>query len=427
MRRTLVLFGAFLLTGQGLLAQVAQPMPVVKMPAALERASVISPQPTELAEKLVTFDPNKVELAWLSQGWQLRVQDELLKDFGRREKDARDALRLIRELRLNQRGTVGYPNVVMEYWLSNGAPPQALSTGHRTLSINPERLRVERTNAQWCLRDDNQVLFNFGFQAEDARLALNVIRRYGFSQVTMLNPTAPSMMVFLANHRDQLQAGLPRLERKSPLRDPSRPRDEDAKKTTAPKTLMDPSESLNAIVRPTVQPLQSGPGWQTKTRTGPPPLNDNVQRIPFDWRTVQVRKDRGEWVIGAGSQILGRFGNNEREAKHAVDAVRYYRLTEQMQVGRDDQPFAFYLANGQAPQGLMLGLQAQPFAPDHLKVQQVGQRWSLTVGDQVIVPVSTRQEDAQKLLGEIRRLRFDRVARIGTPSEEGMTLLLKSR
>ena len=52
---------------------------------------------------------------------------------GRHETEAREALRLLRELRLNQRGTVGSPRPVMEYWLTDGRAPQGFTQGLRPL------------------------------------------------------------------------------------------------------------------------------------------------------------------------------------------------------------------------------------------------------------------------------------------------------
>ena len=59
----------------------------------------------------------------------------------RREFEARQALRLIRELHLTQRGTVGGPDPIMEYWLADGQAPQGLVSGLRTVPLDPAGLR----------------------------------------------------------------------------------------------------------------------------------------------------------------------------------------------------------------------------------------------------------------------------------------------
>ena len=125
-----------------------------------------------------------------------------LKEFGRRESDARLALRLIRELRLNQHGIIGSPTPSLEYWLSDGlAAARPGRPDYTLLPIDSPSLRVEQTESQWVLRDQHRVLFNFGGDEGGARQALAVIHKYGFTEVGVVNPAAPSMVVFLARRR----------------------------------------------------------------------------------------------------------------------------------------------------------------------------------------------------------------------------------
>src|SRR5437660_9157668 len=74
-------------------------------------AAGTAPGPLPLAtpprgESLVSFDYRQAELRWIDQRWQLIAGGVWLRDFGRRESDARAALRTIQNLHLNQRGTV---------------------------------------------------------------------------------------------------------------------------------------------------------------------------------------------------------------------------------------------------------------------------------------------------------------------------------
>src|SRR5262249_20119502 len=120
------------------------------------------------------------------------------------DQEARQALRLILELGLNQRGAIGSPWPVMEYWLRDGQAPQLLTrTGLRTMTLQPAAMRVEQIQGQWGPKQGPQVLFNFGQQAQDAQLALGVIRKYGFNQAGLIGQGIPSMYVFF--HRDELR------------------------------------------------------------------------------------------------------------------------------------------------------------------------------------------------------------------------------
>ena len=51
------------------------------------------------------------------------------------------------------------------------------------LPIDAPSLRVEKTQEQWVLRDDHRVLFSFGQNQADARQALTVVQKYGFTQI----------------------------------------------------------------------------------------------------------------------------------------------------------------------------------------------------------------------------------------------------
>src|SRR5262249_42343731 len=148
-----------------------------------------------------------VELKYDDGRWVLTAGATILKDFGRNEMEARQAWYLIRELRLNQHATIGTPKPVVEYWLHDGHAPDHLPRGIRTLALDLAKLKVERAQGFWVVREPVRVLFNFGASEADANQALAVLRRYGFNQVGLVGQAVPSMLVFAARP----QADAPRL------------------------------------------------------------------------------------------------------------------------------------------------------------------------------------------------------------------------
>jgi hypothetical protein len=150
-------------------------------------------------DSTTTFDTDQVELQWKDNRWQLFSGSVFLKDFGRSEIEGRVVLRLVRDLHLNSRGTVGVPHPIMEYWLVNGEPPRGPVPGLRTLPLGLATLRVEQVQGQWCLRDAQRILFNFGQQADVARQGLAIIQRYGFTHVGYVGLASPVMLVFLVS------------------------------------------------------------------------------------------------------------------------------------------------------------------------------------------------------------------------------------
>src|SRR5262249_16779846 len=139
-----------------------------------------APQPVPPpAEKLIAFDYRRAEVVWLDGSWHLRAGDVVVKDFGRRESEAREVLRILRELRLTHYGTIATERAVMEYWLSEGRAPQGFEARLRGVCFEPETLHVEAVQGQSCLLAGQLLLFNFGPHPEDAQQALEVIRHYG--------------------------------------------------------------------------------------------------------------------------------------------------------------------------------------------------------------------------------------------------------
>jgi hypothetical protein len=395
-----------------------------------------------VVERLRSFDPSTVQLVWSDRRWQLMAGNEVLKDFGRREAEARQAQRLILELGLSQQGTVGAPSPVMEYWLASGQAPHGSALGLHTLPVDPATLRVEAVQSQWCLRDGQRVLFNFGLRAEEARQALAIVQKYGFTEVGVIGQAAPSMMVFLA--RDGVSAGGPARHEPTNRTHPTNHRpDAQANGPQSPAGNGAPGTFVTAALPPLQPPPSAHHGYDglgERARhdairsqapfaraQSPAGFEALAERVPFDWRQVQLRADNGVWKLTAGGVVLANFGKNEGDARTALAAVHHYRFTEQYRLGKPEPRFSWFLSGGQAPQGLMLGVPGLSFQADALKVQQVGQRWGVLAGDQVLLLLGEKQEEARQVLAAIQQNRFDRLCRLGAFDGDGMTFFVRSR
>jgi hypothetical protein len=392
-------------------------------------------------ETIQPFDPYGVEVVWSESRWRLTVGGRALKDFGRHEAEVRQAQRLIRDLRLTEYGTVGAPAPVMEYWLSDGQAPQGRVPGLRTLPIDQASLRVERAQGQWCVRDHRLVLFNFGPRGDEARQALAVLRKYGFTQVGVVGQLSPSMYLFLADPTGRVARPAEVANaRVAPATKPAaaHPGDDAAK-------LQARFPAAEGFVAPAVRPLHAPDRLPDGRAAFGTPGNDlrvaghgaangpwhgaagaSPDRVPFDWRRADVRKDADGWKVVAGDVVLADFGPSEADARTALAVVRYYRPTEQVHVGHP-AAFTYYLVNGQAPRGAMLGVPHAPFQPDALEVRAAGGGWAVCAGGQPLVDCGPRREDADDFLVALRRHRFDRLLRVGGEGAGGLTLLARSR
>jgi hypothetical protein len=426
------------------------PIRVIAQPPALPSAPA----------SLDMIDPRAVQLSWQDRRWLLVHQGHTLKDFGSRVEEARLALRLIHELGLNQRGVIGSPVPHLEYWLVDGHAPGSLPrSGMHTFPIEPDRLRVEQVQNQWCVRDGNRVLFTFGQHADEAREALAVLQKYHFTQVGFVGQGMPSMIVFGGNGQGDAPtmaathgasaAGRQFAPQKFPrlvTNSDGSPRVEPMKGGSAAH-----AQGYEGVVQPLVPPLfapakvrATPPGetptlgnlraaaWHTQPNFGPQaPAQPAIpagqeERRAFDWRQVQVRQENGAWKLTSGSQLLAGFGADLQQAQKALAAIRYYRFTELRAVAGGDGA-AYFLAHAAAPRGLMLGLQGVELQPDKLDVQLHAEGYAVCQGSRVVLQFRDRPEPARQALETIQRQKLDRLCHIGEPGKGGMTILVRSR
>ncbi len=103
--------------------------------AILFPSLTIAQMPVPLAgpeEKIFRIVPKAVELKRTDGHWQIYSNRQLFKDFGSSEREASQAVRLIRELNLTQYATIPGAQPTFEYLLCDGQAPQG-SVSSRTI------------------------------------------------------------------------------------------------------------------------------------------------------------------------------------------------------------------------------------------------------------------------------------------------------
>lgn len=189
------------------------PLPVIingRRPEPEVSASPANPVAEEtLVENLITFNPDSLDLIWSQGTWQLRCDGQLIRDFGTSETAARQMLLVLRQLRVNQYGSVGQDRPVLEYWLTDGQAPQGFTTGLRMSSLDPQTLRVEKSYGQWCIRDAYRPLFSFGKSEQEAQQSLAILRKYHFTQLGVVSSSSPPIVLLLTRPGDHLETARP--------------------------------------------------------------------------------------------------------------------------------------------------------------------------------------------------------------------------
>lgn len=428
------------------------PVPVRAQVAARPNA-----QPAALPavpEAIESFDPRAVQLSWHDRRWLLVHQGRTLKDFGPLVEEARLALRLIRELGLNQRGVIGSPVPRLEYWLVDGHAPGPLPRGGmHTFPLEPDHLVAEQTGGQWVVRDANRVLFAFGQYADEARATVALLQKHHFTQVGFVGQVTPAMIVFGGNGQTDFptiaathgasasgrQFGPQAFPRPAKNADGTpHPEPMKASRGTQPTGYegvvqpLVPTLFAPAAVR--AMPVGETPSlvslrtvaFHTRPHFGQEtaaPAGQDARRV-FDWRQVQLRQENGAWKLAAGGLVLTGFGGDLQQAQMALAAIRYYRFDE-VRSGGDDGP-AYCLSHGASPRGLMLGLRGTEVRPDKLDVQRRPEGYAVCQGTLAVLRFGERPEPARQALEAIQRMKLDRVCHIGG-DKEGMTILVKTR
>src|SRR5262249_31929020 len=83
--------------------------------------------------------------------------------------------------------------------LADGQAPRSFSLGDHGQPLDPQSVRAEETQKQWCVRDAQRVLFVFGSHREEAQAAVDIIRRHGFTHIGYVGQPRPSMIYFLGD------------------------------------------------------------------------------------------------------------------------------------------------------------------------------------------------------------------------------------
>ncbi len=395
-------------------AKPAQPigLPIAPITPKTSVPNVVAPSPTSTAvapapaESMTRFNPESVLLSLSSQGWQLTANGRVLKEFGRNDMEARQALKAIRELHLDQHAVVGGQKPVMEYWLAGGNAPKGQTSGMTTIPFDAASLRVEQQQGQWIMRDSSRVLLNFGDREAEARQGLEAVKRFGFTQVAT---TGSNMQVFLTQSGDKAPASAvvataittSTAKDKTPGGDPSSPA------LTGLKAVAETNSSMTNHQSPIpVKPLMIG------------------ERTPLDWRHLQIQQEGRDWKLMAGSHLLAHFGPDQRKAQQALNAMQYYRFTEERAIGKGEDATTFFLVNGEAAHGPMMGMNCRLFKPDALSLHEEGGRWSVYSESKEVIACASAV-DAQKMMEAIKQFKFDHVAHYGH-DVKGVTVFVKA-
>lgn len=352
----------------------------------------LAPALSQETATLVKFDHRELELRRVRDRWQLRGGADFVKDLGTNESDAKEALRLIRELRLTEHGTIGTRQPVIEYWLADKQSPVGLVNPRRLGAIDLKSLQVVLIQGHWCLRDNRQLWFNFGTGEQDARQARELLLLHNFNRVVFVGQGTPVLMVFMTGAD---QGG-------------------------------EPNQQLATAVQ-----LTPGQWLNPRQLTQPSPYTidpkGGVARLPIDWRNVQLRREGRDWKLMLGNDCLADFGPEEVQARDALRVFQFYRFSEQCRVGQADKPLTFYLVNGHAPRGIKFGIRTTSFRAERLTVRQGDGGWMIYDGEKPVLRGGDSCAAARQVLETIQKHGFDCWCRVGNNDQAALSFFARER
>lgn len=315
-------------------------------------------------------------------GYVLYAGTVPVREFGADRVTADDALRAVQGLEaLTDWGTTG-GRAPFDYALAYGraAPaPHGRHVGARFIDL--KSIRAEGVRGAWLVRDDFGLLANCGSDTALAEQAVAVCKRYGFNRLLTIGRGDPPAQ---------------RLLFAAPV-------------TTQPEATVDPFATA----------LQN----QSLTRTGiPVPGGGYVgERVVIDPRKVEARRERADWVLIHGREVLARFGGDDNGAREAARMVSELRLTEWCTVGG----LTFFLSNGQPPSRVPFATRSLPFEPSLLQAVPLDGRWAVAAGGRVLFPAASEAE-AKQAIGVIQAFRFDTFCQVGANPRAGLRFLVRT-
>ena len=123
------------------------------------------------------FDPMRIEIRRGNDGWHLVTNTCDLGAAGATEYQARTAMQIAQRYPLNEYVRIGKSD--FGFFLSNAQAPRGSPLGVRRTPFDAKALLTKPANGMWVVTDGRQNIATFG-KEEDAKLAIKVMKHYGF-------------------------------------------------------------------------------------------------------------------------------------------------------------------------------------------------------------------------------------------------------
>ncbi len=341
-----------------------------------------------MPENLVKWDVYTLRTQKNFERWEITNGKTVVRDFGKDQAAAEDYVKAMRDMRPTQWAKLGSDRVVVEYGLFNEEAQKPSFSPKVSVEIDAAVLRVESVRGVWVLRDDQNILLNFSGNRDDAEMAYAVIRKYGFNRLGQVG-TASNGMTYLFTQEGSSRA-----------------------KPTARQSQ--------------ISALQAAYQEEALKRTGIDAGKNSMvgERIVFDSKSLEIRREKGDWVLASGTDVIANFGASEWSARDGLKLVQEQRFTEYCKFNKD---VCFFLCNGNAPTKVPFSVQASRFEVSLLKVRKgVGDKYAVYEGVGRQLFACDTEKEAEQLVQLLQHYGFDQKCQLGLSANSSLKFLAKT-
>jgi len=364
--------------------------PSMTMPPGMLPGSVMKPEEpkapaviTPQLERFLPLDAGAVNIRSNAEHWLLVAGPHVLANFGKDQAAAEEARLAVRELKPTDWASIG--SAGLHYGLTGGKANALNLSVKQSVPIDLKSVRAAAVRGVWVLKDEANILVNFGLAKHDAEQAAAVIQKYGFNRLGRVGFPNPTFQYLFAEPVDF--------------------------KATRPN-----------VGGPSA--LHQAAAEQALNRTGIPVPGVGFvgERIVIDPRRIDIRKDGGEYKLVSGNDVLGRFGPSEWSARDALKFIQDSRFTEFCKIGET----TFFLIDGKPPTKVPFNVQGRSFDPKNVKARNLDGRFGVYDGSGRLIFSCTTAEEAEQTAKAIQGFGFDTVCRLGLSDRTSLKFLAKT-
>ena len=147
---------------------------------------------TPIKDDCIGFNPGSATVKKINGRWKIVDGSHQMFEFGKEKNEAIKSLKIIKYYKMNQSCFVGRPKVSFKYLLVNGRTPSGSMKGEDCVSFNPKTTGVKRVQGIWKIVDGSHWIFDFGSNESEARKAMQIIKKHGFTRSCYVGRPGPS-------------------------------------------------------------------------------------------------------------------------------------------------------------------------------------------------------------------------------------------